>query len=54
MLYWAAAFFVVAIVAAILGFGGIVVGAAGIAKLLFVTFVVLAAISLVVGRRVGG
>jgi uncharacterized membrane protein YtjA (UPF0391 family) len=54
MLYWAAAFFGVAIVAAILGFGGIVVGAAGIAKLLFVTFVVLAAISLVVGRRVGG
>ena len=36
MLYWAAVFFVIAIVAAIFGFGGIAAGAAGIAKVLFV------------------
>jgi uncharacterized membrane protein YtjA (UPF0391 family) len=54
MLYYAAVFLVIAIVAAILGFGGIVVAAAGIAKLLFFAFLVLAAISLVLGRRVRG
>ncbi len=32
MLRWALAFFVIAIIAAILGFGGIAVAAAGIAK----------------------
>jgi uncharacterized membrane protein YtjA (UPF0391 family) len=48
-LYWAAAFFVVAIVAAVLGFGGIAAGAAGIAKILFMVFIVLFAISILVG-----
>jgi uncharacterized membrane protein YtjA (UPF0391 family) len=38
MLYWAAVFFVIALVAAIFGFGGIAAGAAGIAKTLFFVF----------------
>ena len=54
MLSWALIFFVVAIIAAIFGFGGIAVAAAGIAKILFFVFVVLFAISLVMSmaRRV--
>ncbi len=49
MLYWAAVFFVVALVAAVFGFGGIAVGAAEIAKILFVVFLVLFIVSLLVG-----
>jgi len=49
MLYWAAVFFVIAIVAALLGFGGIAVGAASIAKLLFFLFLVLFVIALIAG-----
>jgi uncharacterized membrane protein YtjA (UPF0391 family) len=54
MLYWALTFFLVALVAAILGFGGIAIAAAGIAKLLFFIFLVLFIISLVAhgARRV--
>jgi uncharacterized membrane protein YtjA (UPF0391 family) len=54
MLRWALAFFVIAIVAAILGFAGIAVAAAGIAKILFYIFLVLFLIALVGGltRRV--
>ncbi|HXX69014.1 MAG TPA: DUF1328 family protein [Polyangiaceae bacterium] len=51
MLYWAAVFFVIAIAAAIFGFGGIAAGAAGVAKILFVVFLVLAGLSLLFGRR---
>jgi uncharacterized membrane protein YtjA (UPF0391 family) len=51
MLYWAAVFFVIAIGAAILGFGGLAAGAASIAKILFVVFLILTAVSLLVGRR---
>jgi len=55
MLSWAIFFFVVALVAAAFGFGGIAGTAAGIAKLLFVVFAVLFLASLVValvrGRR---
>ncbi len=51
MLYWAAVFFMVAIVAAIFGFGGIVSAAAGIAKILFFVFLILFIISLITGRR---
>jgi len=46
MLRWAIAFFVVALIAALLGFGGIAVAAAGIAKFIFYIFVVLFVISL--------
>jgi uncharacterized membrane protein YtjA (UPF0391 family) len=42
--------FIIAIVAAIFGFGGIAVGAAGIAKVLFVLFLIGAVIALVAGR----
>jgi uncharacterized membrane protein YtjA (UPF0391 family) len=41
MLYWALMFLLVAIIAAVLGFGGVAVAAAGIAKLLFFIFLVL-------------
>jgi uncharacterized membrane protein YtjA (UPF0391 family) len=47
MLNWAITFFVVALIAAALGFTGIAVAAAGIAKLLFVVFLVLFLVSLV-------
>lgn len=49
MLKWAAIFFVVALVAALFGFGGIAAGAATIAKVLFVGFLIVAAIMLVAG-----
>jgi uncharacterized membrane protein YtjA (UPF0391 family) len=49
MLYWAAVFFVIAIVAAIFGFGGIAAGAAEIAKILFFVFLVIFAITLILG-----
>jgi uncharacterized membrane protein YtjA (UPF0391 family) len=49
MLRWASIFLMVAILAGVLGFAGIMVVAAGIAKLLFYLFLVLFAISLVVG-----
>jgi uncharacterized membrane protein YtjA (UPF0391 family) len=40
MLYWALVMLVVAIVAGILGFGVVAFAAAGIAKLLFVVFLI--------------
>lgn len=50
MLYWAAVFFIIAMVAAWLGFGGIAASAAGIAKILFLVFLILAVITFFVGR----
>lgn len=49
MLRWALIFLVVAIVAGIFGFAGIMLAAAGIAKLLFYLFLVLFLVSLVMG-----
>ena len=49
MLYWAAVFFVIALIAAIFGFGGIAVGAAEIAKVLFFIFLVIFVVSLILG-----
>jgi uncharacterized membrane protein YtjA (UPF0391 family) len=49
MLYWALAFFLVAILAAVFGFGGIAAGAAAIAKILFFIFLILFVLSLLVG-----
>jgi uncharacterized membrane protein YtjA (UPF0391 family) len=40
MLYWALMFFVVALIAALFGFTGIALAAAGIAKILFFVFLV--------------
>jgi uncharacterized membrane protein YtjA (UPF0391 family) len=52
MLYWAAVFFVIALLAAVFGFGGIAASAAGVAKILFIVFLILAVVSLIFGRRV--
>jgi uncharacterized membrane protein YtjA (UPF0391 family) len=49
MLRWAVAFFMVAIVAAIFGFGDIAAAATGVAKILFYVFLILFLISLVSG-----
>ena len=51
MLYWAAIFLIIAVVAGLFGFGLIASTAVGIAKILFVVFLVLFLISLVLGRR---
>lgn len=47
MLSWAVTFFIIALIAAFFGFFGIAGSAAWIAKLLFVGFLVLAAVSLI-------
>ena len=52
MLYWAAVFFVIALIAALFGFFGIASTAAGVAKILFFVFLVLAVLALLFGRRV--
>jgi uncharacterized membrane protein YtjA (UPF0391 family) len=49
MLNWALIFFVVALLAAIFGFTGIALAAAGVAKILFYLFLVLFLISLIGG-----
>jgi uncharacterized membrane protein YtjA (UPF0391 family) len=49
VLHYAVVFLVIAINAAIFGFGGIAAGAAGIAKILFFVFLVLFVVSLVAG-----
>ncbi len=54
MLYWALIFFVVAIVAAFFGFGGVAAASTGIAKILFFIFLALFVLSLIaglIGRR---
>jgi uncharacterized membrane protein YtjA (UPF0391 family) len=54
MLRWALAFFIIALIAAIFGFGGVALAAAGIAKILFFIFLVLFLVAWVSGltRRV--
>jgi uncharacterized membrane protein YtjA (UPF0391 family) len=54
MLNWALMFFVVALLAAVFGFTGIAVAAAGVAKILFFVFLVLFLVSLIghLSRRV--
>lgn len=47
MLRWALIFLVVAIVAAIFGFGGIAAGATEIAKILFWIFIIIAVVGFV-------
>jgi uncharacterized membrane protein YtjA (UPF0391 family) len=49
MLHYALVFFVVALIAAVFGFGGIAAGAAEIAKILFFIFLILFVVSLVTG-----
>ena len=49
MLNWALTFLVIALIAAVFGFGGIAVESAWIAKVLFVVFLVLFLVSLLTG-----
>ncbi len=53
MLRWAALFFILALVAAIFGFGGVAANAMAIGKLLFWGFVILFVVSLVAGLFTG-
>ena len=53
MLRWALIFFVLALVAALFGFGGIAAGAVGIAKILFFGFLILAAVAIVANLASG-
>ena len=49
MLHYAVVFFVIALVAALFGFGGIATSAAGIGKILFIIFIILALASFLYG-----
>jgi uncharacterized membrane protein YtjA (UPF0391 family) len=51
VLGWSILFLIVAVIAAVFGFGGIAAAATDIARLLFVVFLVLFVISLVLGWR---
>jgi uncharacterized membrane protein YtjA (UPF0391 family) len=51
MLGWAVTFLIIALIAAVLGFGGIAAASAGIAKLLFVLFLVMCVIFFFLGWR---
>lgn len=51
MLSWTITFLVIALIAAVLGFGVIAGTAAAIAKILFFVFVILFLVSLITGRR---
>ena len=51
MLNYAWIFLVIAIIAAVFGFGGVAAASAGIAKTLFYVFLAIFVISLLVGRR---
>lgn len=53
MLSWAITFLIIAIIAGVLGFGGIAGTATGIAKILFVLFLVLFVASFIFGRMRG-
>jgi uncharacterized membrane protein YtjA (UPF0391 family) len=52
MLRWSVIFFVIAIIAAIFGFGGIAEGAADIAKVLFFVFLALFVIAILFGASI--
>lgn len=51
MLNWAITFLVIALIAAVLGFGGIAGTAIGLAKILFFVFIVLFALAFFMGRK---
>ena len=50
MLKWALGFFVLALIAAVFGFGGIAGASAGIAKILFIGFIVLAMVGVIANQ----
>ena len=49
MLHYAVVFLVVALIAAVFGFGGIAASAVGIAKVLFVVFLIMAVVTFLLG-----
>lgn len=49
MLRWVVTFLIIALIAAVFGFGGIVAGAIDIAKILFFLFLILFVLSLIFG-----
>ncbi len=51
MLRWTIIFAILAVVAAVFGFGGIAEGSADIARILFFIFIVAVVISFFTGRR---
>jgi uncharacterized membrane protein YtjA (UPF0391 family) len=53
MLRYAAIFFVIAIIAALFGFGGIAAGASDVARVLFFLFLVMFLFSLIWGLATG-
>jgi uncharacterized membrane protein YtjA (UPF0391 family) len=53
MLRWSLAFFIIAIIAAVFGFGGIAAGAVDIAKVLFFFFMVVCVVLLLWGLFTG-
>ena len=53
MLRWALGFFIIAIIAGVLGFGGIATGAADIARICFFFFIVIFLVSLIWGLATG-
>lgn len=53
MLGWSITFLLIALLAAVFGFGGIASASAGIAKILFVVFLILFVVSLF-GRAIRG
>ena len=51
MLHYSLVFLIIALVAALLGFGGIAGAAAGIAKICFFVFLVIWLVTMLMGRR---
>jgi len=51
MLGWAVTFLIIAIIAAVFGFGGIAAASAGIAKVLFFLFLVICLVFFLLGWR---
>lgn len=45
MLHYAVVFFIIALIAALFGFGGIAAGATGIAQVLFFAFLIIAIVT---------
>ena len=50
MLNWAVTFLIIALIAGVLGFGGLAGTAAGMAKVLFIVFLVLFLVSFIVPK----
>lgn len=49
MLHYAVVFLVIALIAAVFGFGGIAASAVGIAKVLFVVFLIMSVVAFLFG-----